>query len=274
MKVLVSLTLSLACLEAMACDSSLPLEGSVVIPTCELGSPHCKTGAVVLQEYAHAHAPDDRPDVLTVGVQASPWRIYDADLRILDVAALAKRLRPHLKSPVTSVELQASWTGIAPDKAHKSLAVRLSTALGGYPVRGMDGFVWFRKDGSVRTTRQAFSVRDGAGSYSVRDGDDVMAALAVGWPAFVEDRIANDGNAKYLMQAGVGWDVFFLCPEHALATFERAGRMGNAIAAYNAAMMRIERGEKDDKAAAIQLLSQAAARGDVKSREALKELTR
>ena len=46
-----------------------------------------------------------------------------------------------------------------------------------------------------------------------------------------------------VVQAGVGYDVFLLCPERALAAFERAARMGSAIGAYNAGLIHAENGD-------------------------------
>ena len=81
----------------------------------------------------------------------------------------------------------------------------------------------------------------------------------------------KDGNG--LLHAGVGWDVFSLCPDRALAAFELSAKMGNAIGAYNAAMIRIERGHKGDREAAIALLKQAVALKDKKSEALLAKLS-
>lgn len=95
-------------------------------------------------------------------------------------------------------------------------------------------------------------------------GRELFAPLAAGWPAFVQDRIPED-NADLLMRAAAGWDVFFLCPDTALAGFEHAASKGSAIAAYNAALMRLARGHEGDRAAAVALLERGAALGDAKS---------
>jgi TPR repeat protein len=94
---------------------------------------------------------------------------------------------------------------------------------------------------------------------------ELFLPLVAGWPAFVEDRIAED-DAALLMHAAAGWDIFFLCPDRALAGFERAAAKGNAIAAYNAALMRLERNADGDRAAALALLERAAALGDARSK--------
>ena len=46
-------------------------------------------------------------------------------------------------------------------------------------------------------------------------------AVAAGWPACEEGRLADKSPALQL-HAAAGWDLFFLCPEKALAGFERA----------------------------------------------------
>lgn len=71
------------------------------------------------------------------------------------------------------------------------------------------------------------------------------------------------------MRAAAGWDVFFLCPDKALAGFERAAAKGSAIAAYNAALMRLERGREGDRTAALALLERGVALGDAKSKARL-----
>lgn len=89
-----------------------------------------------------------------------------------------------------------------------------------------------------------------------------------GWPAYVQDRIPEN-DADLLMRAAAGWDVFFLCPDKALAGFEHAAAQGSAIAAYNAALMRLERGADGDHAFALALLERGVALGDAKSRARL-----
>lgn len=76
-------------------------------------------------------------------------------------------------------------------------------------------------------------------------------------------------HAGMLTRAAAGWDVFFLCPDKALAGFENAATKGSAIAAYNAALMRLERSLEGDRAAAISLLERAAMLGDATSRALL-----
>lgn len=249
---------------ALACDTShLALSGSVHLDTCSpQATPDCVYAGKALHEYMEA-VPDPE-SVFTIGLQSSPWRMYDGDMRILTVEEVADDVRPQLDK-LERVELIGSWTGVSPQPGVPSLAERVSKALGGFPVRGEDGFLWLSQDGSRRTTRQAYTTREGAGSYFLPKGGEVFVSLVGGWPAFVEDRIPDD-DAKMLMHAAAGWDVFFLCPDKALAGFERAAAKGNAIAAYNAALMRLERGAEGDRAAALALLERGVALGDAKSK--------
>lgn len=104
------------------------------------------------------------------------------------------------------------------------------------------------------------------------EGDEVMVSLAAGWYTEVEDAIVKRKDADALMHAGAGWDIYGLCPDRALKTFEAAAKMSNSIAAYDAAVMRLERNGKGDMEAARALLSQAAEAGDGKAKEKLRTL--
>lgn len=250
---------------ALACESYLPLSGVVNVTTCSAGASDCVDSSAAVYQYAQA-VPDD-PSVMTISLHASPWRLYDGDMRILTIQEAAAAVRAS-RDAEQRVELLGSWTGVAPAPGVPSLADRLSKALDGFPVRGQDGFLWYAADGSHRTTRQAYTTREGAGSYSIPKGAEVMASLAAGWPAFIEDQVP-DSNAELLMRAAAGSDVFFLCPDRALDGFERAAAKGSAIAAYNAALMRLERNTGGDRAAAMALLERGMALGDEKSRKRL-----
>jgi hypothetical protein len=251
-----------------ACDTShLSLSGSATVETCSpQGSADCVYAGKALYDYMEAVPDSD--SLFTIGLQSSPWRMYDGEMRILSVDDVADVVRPRLDGKLERVELIASWTGVSPEPGVPSLADRVSKALGGFPVRGEDGFLWLAQDGSRRTTRQAFTVREGAGSYSLPKGSEVFVPLVAGWPAFVQDQIPAD-DADLLMRAAAGWDVFFLCPDKALAGFERAAVQGSAIAAYNAAVMRLERGMDGDHSAALVLLERGVSLGDARSRARL-----
>ncbi|MBU8978014.1 MULTISPECIES: hypothetical protein [unclassified Lysobacter] len=266
-----SILLSLCLLSptALACDTAhLGLSGALSVTTCSptQDSERCVYSGQALYQYLEAVPDSD--ELLTIGLQASPWRMYDAETRILTVDDIADLVRPKLGGKVERVELIASWTGVSPEPGVLSLADRVSDALDGFPVKGEDGFLWLAKDGTRRTTRQAFTMREGAGSYFVPEGSEVLASLVMGWPAFVQEQIPED-DADMLTRAAAGWDVFFLCPDRALAGFENAATKGSAIAAYNAALMRLERGDEGDRAAAIALLERGATLGDAKSRARL-----
>jgi TPR repeat protein len=135
----------------------------------------------------------------------------------------------------------------------------------------MDGFLWIAKDGNVRTTHQAMSLMR-SGPYGVAPGAEVMVSLAAGWPALMSDAVLKKRDADGIMRAGAGWDVFFLCPDHALQLFEAAAKLSSVIGAYNAAVMHLERGNPGDADAAAALLSQAAAAGDQKAKAQLEQL--
>lgn len=265
----VLLALCLLSPAVLACDTShLSLSGSVSVTTCspKQGSTDCVYSGKALYEYAEAVPDSD--SLFTIALQASPWRMYDGEMRILTADDVADVVRPELGDKLERVELIASWTGVSPEPGVPSLADRVSKALGGFPVKGEDGFLWLAKDGTRRTTRQAFTMREGAGSYFLPSGSEVFVPLVAGWPAFVQDQIP-EGDADMLTRAAAGWDVFFLCPDKALAGFEHAATKGSAIAAYNAALMRLERGADGDRAAALALLERGATLGDAKSRARL-----
>lgn len=253
----------------LACDTShLALSGAITVKTCHVqgASSDCVYSGQALHEYMDAVPDSDA--AFTIGLQSSPWRMYDGQMRILTVDDVADVVRRERDDKVERVELIGSWTGVSPEPGVPSMADRVSKALDGFPVRGEDGFLWLAQDGSRRTTRQAFTTREGAGSYFLPKGSEVFAPLAAGWPAFVEDQIPAD-DAELLMRAAAGWDVFFLCPDKALAGFERAATKGSAIAAYNAALMRLERGAEGDRVAGLALLERGVALGDATSRARL-----
>ncbi|WP_155844824.1 hypothetical protein [Arenimonas oryziterrae] len=247
------------------------MSGSANVPVCEREGPGCRSATEVLYEYTQAQ-PDD-PLTFGIALQSSPWRMYGADLRILTVAELAGMLRPQLEPKHKRVELHGSWTGVAPSTTTPSLATQLSRQLKGFPVTGMDGFLWMDSKGGMRTTRQAFTVRRGAGRYFVPTGKEVLVPLTVGWAAGLEDRFGPE-DAEMMLLAGVGNDVFLLCPDGALADFEAGAKMGSAIAAYNAAQVRLSRNQAGDRAAALALLERAKALGDAKAAAQLQGLRR
>jgi hypothetical protein len=256
--------LAIALLPALghACEQAPVLEGVLSIPQCDPASEECVPGT----RAAHAALEAvEIPDVFTIGVQTSPWRMYDAEGRILTIAEVAAAVRAGMPASDRRVHLAGSWTAARPDGGGDTLAHRLSVALDGVQVDGSDGFLWLSPSGAMRTTRQALSVWK-AGPYSVVRGEDVLMALIPGAMAQFEDQFAGDNNAAGVVQAGIGFDVFMLCQERALAAFERAARMGSAIGAYNAGLMHAEKGDSD---AAKPWLQPALRLGEVRAAEAL-----
>lgn len=270
MKTYRSLCIAIAALllpgPALACAETQALEGALSIPQCdrEANGAECVSGGKAAYDALEAL---DIPNVFAIGLQTSPWRMYDGEGRILTVEEVAATIRAKRPDSDKRVRLVGSWTALRPDGDDATLAKRLSTALDGLPVDGSDGFLWLSATGGMRTTRQAFSVWK-TGFYSVRRGEEVMVALVPGALSQFEDRFAEEGRADGVVQAGIGNDVFMLCPERALAAFERAAGMGNAIGAYNAGLMHAEAG---DSAAAISWLEKAAALGEAKATAALEK---
>lgn len=260
------IALSLLSSTVLACEASqLGLSGSVMVPTCFPSQmpDQCRNAGELLGHYMEAVPDSD--DVLTIGIHSSPWHLYDTEMRILSIDEFASSVRSGLDGKVTRIELIASWTAVSPSPGVPSLAAQLSDALGGFPVSGESGFLWLNKDGTRHTTRQAFTVREGAGSYSASEGEPLLVSLVAGWPAQLPENAAP-GDAYVQMRAAAGKDILLLCPDKALLGFEHAAEMGNAVAAYNAAIMRLERSGKSDRAAALALLERGAALGDEKSR--------
>ena len=149
--------LAIALLPALghACEQAPGLEGVLSIPQCDAASEECVPGT------GAAHAALEAleiPDVFTIGVQTSPWRMYDAEGRILTIAEMAAAVRAGKPTSDLRVHLAGSWTAARPDGSGETLAHRLSVALDGFPVDGSDGFLWLSPSGAMRTTRQAFSM--------------------------------------------------------------------------------------------------------------------
>jgi hypothetical protein len=272
MKIAAAVLLALTgCSVRADCPAPFALEGTLVVETCKKGTRKCEQASKLVFEYVERHRDDD--NVFSIALQSSPWHLYDADMRIIDIDALAETVRTGLEPHHKRLLLLGSWTAAAPEGV-QSHAERLSAALNGFPVEGMDGFLWLDKKGRARTTRQAFTGRMGLGPYYARRGDDVMVALAGGWQNGMESFFRAQGDAHGLMRAAAAWDMFMLCPDNALAHYEEAARMKepDAIAAYNAAVMHLERGGDEHIALAIELLGIAAGLGDQPSAQRLIQL--
>jgi len=254
------LSLLAACAGAQAdCPATLPLKGVINLDNCNSVRKDCVPAAEALYEYTTA-MPDAGDDVLRISLHGSPWHLYGPDYRIMTIEQLAGVVKQQ-GSKIREVILMSSWSGASPDKHHQPLAQQLSDALGNMKVSGPDGFLWYLKDGKTITTQQAFSMFV-TGPYAVKKGEKVMASLVAGWPAQYEDAFTKQGNAEGLLRAGVGHEAFSLCPARAWKAFDAAAALGNPVAAYNAAILRLERGDSGDREAALELLRKAAAAGD------------
>jgi hypothetical protein len=259
-----------SCWEAQAaCPATLPLQGIVDIKHCDAASPTCAQANEALYAYMKAK-PDDGPEVLFIATHGSPWHLYDQEYRILEIDDLADVVRQQGPG-IKRIKLVASWSGVAPAPRSTSLARQLSTALGGKPVAGQDGFVWVTPQGAVHTTHQALTNRL-AGPYRVDRNDDVMASLVPGWTMDLEAGFTKERDAAGLLMVGAAKEIFMLCPDAALTSYEESAALNNPVAAFNAAIIRLERNHPGDRAAALALLKQAAAQGDRKAEKKVQAL--
>jgi hypothetical protein len=270
MKRMLVATLCLAANAAWAdCSPDFRLSGTSVIEGCDPATQTCVDAAKAVYDYFEAQP--DIADEFSIAIASSPWRFYDGDMRILEIGEVADVVRKGIKGH-KRVVLMGSWTGAAPEAGGMSLAQRLSAALDGFPVVGQDGFLWIDKDGGLRTTQQAYTLRKAAGAYTIAEGDEVMIAMVAGWPSFHEQQFVEAGDAYGVMRAAAGHDIFSLCPEGALASFEKAAELGSPIAAYNAALMHLEKGDEAGRVAARALLERAVGLGDDKAGQKLASL--
>lgn len=253
------------------CKHSLPLSGAAGVRNCDDSKQTCFDPQAQAQKYLEKTEGNEDPAVLNVALNASPWRFYDGESRILTAEELANRIRPAVAKGAKQVRLAVSWSGVRPDERTPSLVEQVAKALPDAQVTGADGFLWVAKDGKLRTTRQSSTVMQGR-FYEVAEGDEILISLAAGWPAHFAEDFAEKKDARWLRRAAAGWDIYMLCPERALRIFEYAAQLGEPVSAYNAAMMRLERREAGDLEAATTLLTKAADAGDAKSRERLQAL--
>lgn len=263
---LATLAAATLAMPAHACLKSHELEGTLAIPACDQRNDvGCVEAAQAVYKYTELLR---LPEVVTVSLQTSPWRMYDAEDRILTIEELAALIRAK-RTTETGVYLVGSWTAKLPGGDGETLAQKLSSELDALPVDGSDGFLWLTAKGGMRTTQQAISTWT-TGPYSVRTGEDVMVSMVAGAMIQFEDRFAADGLAAGVVRAGIGHDAFVLCPDRALAAFERAAEMGSAIGAYNAALIHEHNGHR---AKAIAALERAVMLGDEKAKARLANLS-
>lgn len=253
------------------CNSSLPVKGALSIKFCDPNVAKCVPANEAIYKYTTAIKDD--PDVFTIGSHSSPWHFYDAQMRILTIDDMASRVKQKLKNE-KRVELTSSWSGVPPDSKTLSLAQKLSKALGGIPVTGVDGFVWLNKNGHYHTTKQAYTMWQSHGPYMINEGDDVMVSLATYYPVQIESYLIENRIVDGILDAGAGWEIFNLCQDKALQRFELAATYSQPIAAYNAAIIHIERNNPQDQKIALDLLRQASKLGDEKSSKLLSKLSK
>lgn len=250
------------------CPSSVPVSGSLTVEACEPKVEKCVSASRAVHDYADM---EDDSTTFSIAMHSSPWRMYGPDARIMSLDQLAELIRQKLTPRQKSVLLMSSWTGVAPSADDSSVASKLSRRLGGFPVQGQDGFVWLTPKGSIRTTRQAFTLFQG--SYGqIKEGSDVFVSMTAAGAMRFEDRFVASKNGDGMLDAGMAWDVFSLCPDNALDRFVVAAGFGNAIAAYNAGVILLERKTKRDSLSARKWLHEAARRGDQPSQSLLSGL--
>ncbi len=246
------------------------LEGEVSIGCCAPPG-KCIPAETVAYDYGKLQDPD--PSVFRISMHGSPWHLYYSSMRIATMEEVAEAAKPELHSGIKRIILISSWSGIAPDQNSKSLAQRLSDALGGFPVSGMDGFVWLIKDGTIRTTHQAVTFIKKC-PYEIHDGDEIMTSLLAGWPILFEESFTKKHYSHGLMRVGAAWEIFMLNLDRALQSYEAAAKLSDPIAAYNAAIIRLERNQEGDFKEATRLLKQAAGLGDDKAQVRIQEMAR
>ena len=243
--------------EAAPPRAPVPLDGStIVLPDCR--ADECVSATKLVHDYAEAVPDSD--EAFTIAGHCSPWRLYAENGRIERIGDLAQQIRAHPKFPgVREIALICSWSGVRPEGATASLASQMEAATG-KRTTGKDGFLWLGPGGAQKTTHQSFTAYPGR--YFARPGEPVMASAVFAMPEGFPQELERTRNAEGLRYAGVYADVFLLMPDVALARFEHAARYGDAISAYNAALMRLERGAQGDRERAEAFAKRATELGD------------
>lgn len=270
MKPLIAGIAFLAATQSFACESEIQLNGIENIDSCSGQNTVCFSAAEKLSEYANKISGGDDPDKIVITMITSPWRLYDSQMRIIELADFIKFIKPSVTPKIKKIIFAGSWTG-AISRGKLSLASQLSKSLGNIPVEGFDGFIWLSNTGKIRATKNQYTVFK-SGKYQVKPESEIMVSLTVGWAIGLEKHFIETNNSVGLLIAGVGHDVFMLCPTGALQYFQKSAEMGNNIAAYNAAILLLEKRTPDNIKKAKQLLLQAANSGDKKAQEKLSTL--
>jgi hypothetical protein len=157
--------LFMSSLVAAQCTPTLPVENVISIPLCDPNKQTCISTPTAIARYAEAYK--DNPHIFSIFAQASPWHLFDSDSRILRISEIAVMIQQKRQKSHTSVELLTDWSAVQPSRGEKSLAQKLSKELQGFPVKGQNGFVWLTKDGTIKTTRQAFTTMNSKAAFDI-----------------------------------------------------------------------------------------------------------
>jgi TPR repeat protein len=100
-----------------------------------------------------------------------------------------------------------------------------------------------------------------------------MVSLASARAIFSQDQIIAAKDGLGVLQIAIGMEAYLLCPESAVEYYVMAAQLGNQIAMYNLAMIKLEANTKEGKEQAIEWLQKAANLGDSKAKQVRLELT-
>lgn len=257
-----------------ACNSlNLPTltEPLRTIPACNPKQGECMNArAALFKRFGIGR--DDDPRTLSLLMRASPWHVFDADYRIMQLDDLKQMIKSQLKPGMTQVELAASWTASKTMKNKPPMVQQLASAYPALKFSGVDGFAWITPKGKIYGTKQAFSLMNGHGyPYQVNASQDIMLGFIDGVALsfdFKKEAIKNR-HADDLLAIAMAEESFGLCLDTALDTYVEAAKLGSNIAAYNAAMLYLDQGKTAEAQTWLQL---AAKRGDQPAAKLLKQL--
>lgn len=233
----------------------------ISLPACTAAD--CQLATKLLYEYANDASDGD--DVQSVRGQGNTWRLYDTDDRALDRHDVAALIRAALgEKPVRRVMLDISWAA-GPPRGYENWGPTLASvgALLEAPATAPNGFLWFGPSGAKKVTHQDFTAL--YAPYRARPGEFVMASAAFAATSEEIEAAATSRDAKEVFFVARSEDVFGLHPDSALQFYERCAELGEALCAYNAAMIRFQRNWIGDDEAAAELLIKAREFGDPKA---------